>query len=351
MIARGMTQPDRQCRAGLPAAMEGGVDSFRYATDEEWAAGFLERGPDRSREMAKFITEQKGKLGDSGYKIDFTAYEPGKLKDPHQKKFFKLLQASVKGEQRDPVRCVVRGGGGVGKSYVVNCFRRWLSEVGEGATFGAETVMVLAPTGTAAFNVSGRTLHSALKLPVPLTPKTFRRLKGDALTDFQSALSTVSVFIVDEMSMVGRRTLKVLDDRLRQAKGAHTVPFGGISVFLCGDFGQLPPIGDKVMYSADRDGGPLSLKGRTIWHSFTHSVTLRRNYRQSDSVFRDALWRLRCGKTKENDYALFASRGIDRLPPQERELFQNASFWSRRTVWRKSTTCRSCESCRAASFV
>ena len=57
------------------------------------------------------------------------------------------------------IRGVVRGGGGTGKSHTINCLRRWLSEQPE---ISDDAIMVLAPTGCAAFNVAGRTLHSAL---------------------------------------------------------------------------------------------------------------------------------------------------------------------------------------------
>ena len=98
---------------------------------------------------------------------------------------------------------MIRGGGGTGKSYAINCFRRWLSEQ---MLFSDENIAVLAPTGTAAFNVAGRTLHSALKLPVPLNQSTFQKLtSGNALTSLQETFRNVRVVVIDEMSMVGRR--------------------------------------------------------------------------------------------------------------------------------------------------
>ena len=63
---------------------------------------------------------------------------------------------------------------------------------------------------------------------------------------------------IGEMSMIGRRMLKVIDDRLRQAKAKQNLFFGGISVFLCGDFGQLPPIADLPIFSLSCKGGLLS---------------------------------------------------------------------------------------------
>ena len=110
--------------------------------------------------------------------------------------------------------------------------------------------------------------------------------------------------------------LRAVDDRLRQAKAKPNLPFGGVSVFLCGDFGQLPPVSDYVMYDVDVDkGGDLSREGKMTWKACTHSLELTVNHRQkSDTTgFRDSLWRLRCGNMTQADYDLFASRGEHRV--------------------------------------
>ena len=220
--------------------------------------------------------------------------------------FFEL-QRAVAGSGAAPVRAIIRGGGGVGKSYTINCFRRWLAEH---SALSSGCALVLAPTGTAAFNVSGFTLHSKLRLPVPLNQSTFQKLAGPALTELQETFRNVTAIIVDEMSMVGRRMLRALDDRLRQAKSRVLEPFGGLSIFLCGDFGQLPPVADVEMYSKDKKGGALSMKGVQTWRAFTHSIELTVNHRQKEaSHFRDSLWRLRCGELTMADYEVFASRG------------------------------------------
>ena len=81
--------------------------------------------------------------------------------------------------------------------------------------------------------------------------------------------------IVDEMSMMERRMLRVLDERLRQAKACPDQPFGGLSMVLVGDFGQLPPIGDVEMFSKEKkDGQALSTLGVQTFDTLTHSIVL-----------------------------------------------------------------------------
>ena len=109
--------------------------------------------------------------------------------------------------------------------------------------------------------------------------------------------------------------LRAIDDRLRPAKAKPKIPFGGVSIFLCGNFGQLPPVADVPMYDDGDKGGDLSKKGKLTWRACTHSLELHVNHRQKgDPVgFREALWRLRCGEMTCQDYELFASRGEHRV--------------------------------------
>jgi len=107
-------------------------------------------------------------------------------------------------------------------------------------------VVVLAPTGVAAFNIHGVTIHSVLSIPIN---KNYD-LTGEQLKKLQKNLSGVSYFIIDEKSMVGRRMLALLDMRLRQIfPEQQNKAFGGRSVILVSDFGQLPPVLNEPMYS------------------------------------------------------------------------------------------------------
>ena len=69
-----------------------------------------------------------------------------------------------------------------------------------------------------------------------------------SLQRLQVRLEGKSFLIVDEMSMIGHKMLSSLDNRLRAGTGKADIPFGGMSVILMGDFGQLPPVGNRPMY-------------------------------------------------------------------------------------------------------
>src|SRR3954466_12248647 len=107
-------------------------------------------------------------------------------------------------------------------------------------------VKVIAPTGVASFNINGMTIHSTLSIPICNNKR--RDLDGNRLKQLQERLKNVIYLIIDEKSMVGRRMLALVDKRLREAFPEHkNEPFGGWSIILFGDFGQLPPVMDLPM--------------------------------------------------------------------------------------------------------
>ena len=101
-----------------------------------------------------------------------------------------------------------------------------------------DQLTVAAPTGVAAFIIHSKTLHTLLSLP---TRGDFKDLEENRLHQLQHKLSTVKYIIIVEMSMVGRKILGHIDRRLHQVFPHHAQEvFGGCSVVLFGDFGQLP---------------------------------------------------------------------------------------------------------------
>ena len=135
-----------------------------------------------------------------------------------------------------PLRMIVSGTAGTGKFYLIHCLRLLLQD----------KVRVAAPTGVAAFNIDGHTLHSLLALP---TKGDFKELEGKVLHQVQLAFRAVEYLIIDEMSMVGRKMFGQIDRRLRQVFPHHADDvLGGCSCLLFGDFGQLPPVMDLPLY-------------------------------------------------------------------------------------------------------
>ena len=225
-----------------------------------------------------------------------------------------------------PFHIFLTGGAGTGKSHVINCIKYYAQKVFSRITESAEdvTVLLLAHTGTAAFNISGETICSALKIGVNL--KDYIPLAEDSLNTLRARYQHLQLVIIDEISMVSIPQLSYIHGRLQQIKGtSQTSYFGNVSILAVGDFYQLPPV---------RPPTPLCFPNKEIlkdlWNSLFQKVELTEIMRQrNDAIFANMLNRLRVRKQdeplQEADIKLLESRTVKEnvltAPPDALHLF------------------------------
>ncbi len=231
------------------------------------------------------------------------------------------------GNPVEALRIIIMGTAGTGKSYLIRAIRNRLNIMAAGN--GSESpVQVVAPTGVAAFNINGTTIHSTLSIPI-LNNKDFE-LGSNRLKELQERLQNIIYLIIDEKSMVGRRMLALIDMRLRHAFPENkNEAFGGRSVILFGDFGQLPPVLDLPMYATNVSHDTKSNDGITAYKQFREVYKLDIVQRQSGETeeqqsFRDILLRLREGESSLNDWQSLSSRFEEKLNRAERDRFSDA---------------------------
>lgn len=136
------------------------------------------------------------------------------------------------------------GSAGTGKTYILNQYIEYLKT-------RKVNVAVTASTGIAATHMNGMTIHawSGIGVKEYLSPRDLLNMTEKKY--LQKNLDRVKVLIIDEISMLHKNQLDLVDKVLRAFKG-NDVPFGGIQVVLCGDFFQLPPIGSPGERSKDK---------------------------------------------------------------------------------------------------
>lgn len=121
--------------------------------------------------------------------------------------------------------------------------------------------MLMAPTGVASDNIGGRTYHSVLHPPSKGTKQILNRpnirLKGESKKQLVLDFAGITHVIIDEMSMIGRRSLGYIDELMRQATGNANEKFGGLNIILVGDHGS-PTSGKR---SLTRIAPPLTPVG------------------------------------------------------------------------------------------
>ena len=149
-------------------------------------------------------------------------------------------------EKPQPIHLFVTGSAGTRKLHLLATFRHFLVKslsYNEGPVDKAR-VLMLAPTGVAAVNVDGATIHSALALsPKRNYSKDIPKLSDKKRCMLQNKYSKLSVIILDDISMVSNKLLLNVHQRFVEIFGCSPdISFAGISVIACGDFYQLPPI-------------------------------------------------------------------------------------------------------------
>ena len=172
-------------------------------------------------------------------------------------------------------------------------------------------LLLTAPTGVAAFNINGMTLHSALLLGQSKY-SGFQPLSHDRLNTLRTKLSHLMLLIVDEVSMVGANMLLEIHKRLQQIKGvSDDATFGGVSILAVGDLYQLPPVGQAPLFSTVSDCYAQLYGSGSLWvdHFLMHELTKVMRQRD-DLAFSELLCRVRTNSCTPDDIRTLKSREI-----------------------------------------
>ena len=219
------------------------------------------------------------------------------------------------------------GSAGTGKSFTTRLIIEALRKQ-YGDKFNRR-VAVVAPTGIAAANVDGTTIHRAAGVGVPGQLRDFgriweKRVDVPGLSPDEKApllWRELEHLIIDELSMLSGEFLDRLDAEVQKVRN-DSRPFGGIQLIACGDLLQLPPIENSyepdqgVEFDAANPAdvtnrlGPLfcargrCFESRCFWDAEFHYVKLTECYRQADCVFSRMLDRIRVGDASDREVAL-----------------------------------------------
>ena len=219
----------------------------------------------------------------------------------------------------------VDGEAGTGKTFTL---LKACARVQEMATAAGRSNPVLraAPTGVAAFNIIGKTLHSLLWLPIKMQKTD---LSPGTLQSLQASFASCRFLIVDEKSMIDLKTFSLIDDRLRAIfPTCADQPLGGLNVLLCGDFFQLPPVMGKALF-AQSPKQVDAIKGQQLYRAFDRTLRLTQIMRQQGeggvlARFRVALGELRASQLSKESWELLRMRIANDLPPTEVATFDSA---------------------------
>ena len=173
-----------------------------------------------------------------------------------QRRIFLHTLHCFKTNKQLPMYLYIGGGAGVGKSTVIRALYEGLVRYFNSLPStnpDAIKVLLAAPTGKAAHNIHGMTLHSAFALPVMEFGGEIPNLSSDMLNTLRSKLLCLKLIIIDEISMVGSKILSQVNSRLKAILDT-SLDFGGVSIICVGDFHQLRPVKDSYVFQIPNSG-------------------------------------------------------------------------------------------------
>jgi len=194
---------------------------------------------------------------------------------------------------------------------------------------------IVAPTGVAAINAGGQTIHSFFQIKPGVYVPNDKRLRSHA-GPFDTDKSTVfnyfkyseeqrkvvrelELLIIDEISMVRCDLLDVIDRLMRVYRNREFEPFGGVQVILIGDTFQLPPIADGEQWDilSKFYESPFFFSSHVISRYKPVYIELKKIYRQKEQAFIDLLNRVRTNQVSQDEVALLNSKYDPAFTPPE----------------------------------
>ncbi len=204
----------------------------------------------------------------------------------------------------------ITGKAGTGKSTLISLI---LEKSGKNC-------VVVAPTGIAALNVGGTTIHRFFRFPANITPEAVKRVY---YPDAVKILNSLQVLIIDEISMVRADLLDCIDKSLRINKRRLKEPFGGVQIIFVGDMFQLPPVLKQteanLFYSLYKS--PYFFDSNALANVHVNYLELKTIFRQADKNFISLLNAIRTKNIDYDDLEILNKRYIADFQPSNKDYF------------------------------
>jgi ATP-dependent exoDNAse (exonuclease V) alpha subunit/outer membrane murein-binding lipoprotein Lpp len=231
--------------------------------------------------------------------------------DKDNREFFYAAESIRKGE---PL-IYLTGKAGTGKSTFLKYLRQ--SE--------NKNIVILAPTGVAAMNVGGQTIHSFFRLPLSVFIPNDSRFRETVPEDDEdkrtiynnfpynrlkiNIIQQLDILVIDEVSMVRCDILDAIDRLLRYFRKSNK-PFGGVQMVLIGDAFQLAPVANDDEWTILKEyyDTPYFFSARVLDGAEMEYIELKKIYRQSDVNFINLLNKVRTADVTDADIDLLNSR-------------------------------------------
>ena len=185
----------------------------------------------------------------------------------------------------------------------------------------SKRVVVVAPTGIAAINAGGVTIHSFFQLPLhPYIPGVKVESKFAFSKEKRSIIKTIDVLIIDEISMVRSDLLDAVDSVLRRFRDRNK-PFGGVQLLMIGDLQQLTPVvtDEEAELLSHYYSTPYFFGSHALGKTDYVTIELKQIYRQQDEGFVSILNEVRSGRPSQQAINKLNERYLASFSPDPEE--------------------------------
>ena len=229
---------------------------------------------------------------------------------------YRKCLAAIFSDDKSPL--FISGPAGTGKSTLVKIARSIFM-----AAHPSRAFQVVAPTGIAAENIQGRTIHSFFRFAPAYSPRTGYDTDNESFRQTIDVIRRTDILVVDEASMVNADLVDAMDEALRYLQGRNNLPFGGTKVVFIGDMGQLPPVSNKTTEPLNMEkygfSKPYFFDAKSInaYEIKKSMLRLSTIFRQTEEPFIRALLEVRKGPNavSPESATLLASRYDSEPPP------------------------------------
>ena len=220
---------------------------------------------------------------------------------------------TIRPKKVEPLHIFLTGKGGCGKSHLIRTIYHSITKtLGYHANdIEKPQVMLLSPTGVAAINIGGTTIHCALGIPVGNFSSTVPKLGDKIKSSLRNKYSELKAVIIDEVSMVSNKLLLYIHQRLVEIFGCSPeIRFAGVTVICSGDLYQLPPINASSVYAPYESGSWNNLIH--MWKLFKIGELDEVMRQKGDTDLIDMLNKVRTGDLDNESEMLIMSRFISK---------------------------------------
>ena len=244
--------------------------------------------------------KERLQVEDQDHNIDEAHAPPIDINSLNEIQSLVFKYVSQRHPESPPLQMVVCGQGGSGKTHVFKALRQYRRE----RTHDPHGNMIMtAPTGLAAYNIKGKTIHSALGLKV--SEKGAKAMAygmaSNTLRKFQDRFRNIDTVIIDEFSMIRGAVIEAIDIRLKSFKCSEDL-FGGVNVIFLGDTAQLLSVSGTSCAFGGEDCNCLDVNGCSKFSGIEDMIELTQNMRQGDNPLREFCNVLRSGNINGETY-------------------------------------------------